>query len=124
MRNLLFTCGVFSMFAIQAGVAQPLVFHIEKFPDNTIISLSLLDDLSSEDKNHDVSVVITLAKTNQGGGLIFADGGRHLAKVRCSSPASVMVNGLGYPVGLMGGGHARIDWKEDLWRTVCTTPMS
>lgn len=121
MRNLVLTLAIGLSSAGQAW-AEPLVFHTAHFDDDTVVSLSLVDNQAAQRPGYDYDVVISLSSRHDRDGSIYNDPGRHRALVRCGDPAEVSVRGVDYPVrpSEVSAG----DWKADLWRAVCLAHIS
>ncbi|MDO3435457.1 hypothetical protein QWJ46_22560 [Rhizobium sp. CBN3] len=98
------------------------VFHTTDFNGSRLVSLSLMERGPAHDPSFDFDVVITLSEIDRSGAVLYRDGGRHEASVRCVSPATVRVNSTDYAVDLSA--RPGIDWKHDLWARLCTAPAS
>ncbi|MBB4192542.1 hypothetical protein GGE45_002108 [Rhizobium aethiopicum] len=97
-------------------------FHTTAFDDSRLVSLSLTEGGPAHDRAFDFDVVITLSEIDRDGAVLYQDGGRHEASVRCVSPAMVRVNSAEYVVDVSA--RPGTDWKHDLWATLCTAPAS
>ncbi|NKL81172.1 hypothetical protein GFL84_08085 [Rhizobium leguminosarum bv. viciae] len=104
-----------------AKAAEPLIFHTAHFDDDTVVSLGVLSNHTAERAGYDFDVLISLSQDNAAGAG-YSDPGKHRAFVKCGDPAKVSVRGIDYPVHTSGAGGD--DWKDDLWRAVCTPPVS
>lgn len=119
--------GVASVLALEMlllaspAATEPIVFHTAHFGDNTVVNLSLVANQAAERVGYDYDVLISLSETNGLGEALYSDPGKHRALVRCNPPATVAVRGIDYPVRMSG---AAGDWKDDLWRAVCESPVS
>lgn len=120
MRTVLSAVAVETLLLTSAAATEPLVFHRAHFPDHTVVSLSLVGNRAAASVEYDFDVFISLQTSAEGEG-VYSDPGKHKASVRCSSPAAVSVGGVDYPIPTSGVGP---DWKDDLWRAVCTPPVS
>ncbi|WP_082910364.1 hypothetical protein [Sinorhizobium glycinis] len=122
MREFAFALAAVMFVAPIAGAEEPLVFHRAQFDDATVVSLGLVSNRTTERPGYDYDVVISLWQTDARGGAIYSDPGKHRALVKCGDPAKVSVRGVDYTVPTSGAGGE--DWKTDLWRAVCETPVS
>lgn len=121
MRAFVLTLAVGVLFALGAVAAEPLIFHSEHFEDNTVVNLGLVSNRATDQNGYDYDVLISLSQGHASGSA-YIDPGKHRAFVKCSDPAKVSVRGIDYPVHTLGSGGD--DWKDDLWRAVCMTPVS
>jgi hypothetical protein len=97
------------------------IFHTASFGSSRSVSLSLAEGGPARDPAFDFDVVITLSEFG-GGTVLYRDGGRHEASVRCVSPAMVRINSADYAVDVSA--RPGSDWKRDLWAALCTAPVS
>ncbi|MEY9717775.1 hypothetical protein ABIA22_000265 [Sinorhizobium fredii] len=108
---------------LSAAVAtEPLVFHTAHFADDTVVSLSLVGNQAAASVEYDYDVFISLSQTRADGDAAYSDPGKHKASVRCHPPQAVSVRGVDYPIPTLEAGGP--DWKDDLWRAVCTPSIS
>ncbi|MBX4926569.1 hypothetical protein ABID08_005509 [Rhizobium binae] len=122
MRRVLLTlilCAQSASMSVAAGLA---VFHTASFGGSRSVSLSLAEGAVSRDPTFDFDVVITLSEFDGGGAVLYRDGGRHKASVRCVSPATVRINSTDYPIDVSA--RPGTDWKHDLWSALCNAPVS
>lgn len=96
------------------------VFYTTVFDGSRSVSLSLAEGWPADDPAFDFDVVITLSEIDRGGAVLYQDGGRHEASVRCVSPAMVCVNSAEYAVDVSA--RPGTDWKHDLRARLCTAP--
>ncbi len=120
MRELVFALVAMMLAAPGAAAEEALVFHTAQFQDATV-SLRLVSSRTTGQPGYDYDVIISLSQTNALSGRIYNDPGKHRALVKCGEPARVSVRGVDYMVPISGAGG---DWKADLWRAVCETPVS
>lgn len=122
MRVFVLSLAVGVMSALGAVAAEPLIFHSEYFDDDTVVNLGLVSNLATERAGYDYDVLISLSQSNKTNHPAYVDPGKHRAFVKCSDPATVSVRGIDYPVQTSEA--TGDDWKDDLWRAVCVTPVS
>jgi len=122
MRNVLSVLAIETLLLTSAAATEPVVFHRAHFPDDTVVSLSLVGNQSAASAKYDFDVFISLSQSSTNGGVTYSDPGTHKASVRCSSPATVSVRGVDHPIPTSDAGGS--DWKDDLWKAVCTPPTS
>ncbi|MCA1370332.1 hypothetical protein I6F15_23515 [Bradyrhizobium sp. BRP14] len=122
MREFAFALAAVMFVAPIAAAEEPIVFHKAQFDDATVVSLELVSNRMTERPGYDYDVVISLSQTDARSGAIYSDPGKHRALVKCGDPAKVSVRGVDYTVPASGAGGG--DWKTDLWRAVCETPVS
>ncbi|MFC3165781.1 hypothetical protein [Ciceribacter thiooxidans] len=108
--------------AFAAKAVEPVIFYTAHFNDNTVVSLGLVSNRTAERAGYDFDVIISLSQGGSAAGTVYRDPGRHRAFVKCSDPAKVSVRGVDYPIRLSGAAAA--DWKDRLWRAICTPPVS
>ena len=121
MRRVLLTLILCSQSA-SLSAAELSVFHTASFGSSRSVSLSLADGGPARNPAFDFDVVITLSEFDGGGAVLYRDGGRHKASVRCVSPAMVRINSADYAVDVSARPGA--DWKHDLWAALCNSPVS
>lgn len=122
MRAFVLTLAVGVMSSLGAVAGEPLIFHSEHFDDDTTVNLGLVSNSATDRAGYDYDVLISLTQGNETNDPAYVDPGKHRAFVKCSDPAMVSVRGIDYPVRTSE--TARDDWKDDLWRAVCTSPVS
>ena len=117
MRAVVVVAGVMLVGTAQS---EPLVFYTAYFPDQTSIQMSVIGDRVPEEGGYDFDVSIGLAKVNATGAMTFFDRSSHHARIRCAEPAYVGFGDYRFQV------HATLpsDWKQDLWKAYCETPVS
>jgi hypothetical protein len=120
MRELALALAAVTLAAWGAAAEEPLVFHTAQFEDATV-SLGLVSNRMTERPGYDYDVIISLSQTDARSGAVYNDAGKHRALVKCGDPAKVSVRGVDYTIPISGAGG---DWKTDLWRAVCETPVS
>lgn len=120
MRELVFALAALMLAAPGAAAEEALVFHTAQFQDATV-SLGLVSNRMTERPGFHYDVIISLSRTNALSGRVYNDPGKHRALVKCGNPAKVSVRGVDYIVPASGAGG---DWKGDLWRALCETPVS
>ena len=108
------------VLATPAAATEP--FHTARFPDHTIVSLSLVGNQTAASIEYDYDVYISLSTVSTDGYGSYSDPSRHKASVRCHAPEAVAVRGVSYAIPTPAEGGT--DWKDDLWRAVCTIPVS
>lgn len=122
MRAFVLTLAVGVLSTSSAVATEPLIFHTAHFDDDTVVNLGLVSNHSAERAGYDYDVLISLSQGDATSGSAYVDPGKHRAFIKCSDPAKVSVRGIDYPVRTSDAGGD--DWKDDLWRTVCMTPVS
>jgi len=122
MRSVALFLAIEVLLVSSAAAAEPIVFHTAHFGDDTVVNLSLVGNQAAERVGYDYDVLILLSETNGRGDAVYSDPGKHRALVRCNPPEAVAVRGVDYPVRTSGAGGD--DWKDDLWRAVCESPVS
>ncbi|RDL48053.1 hypothetical protein BLJAPNOD_05280 [Ensifer sp. M14] len=123
MRNLLLALAASVSFLSNAVAADPVVFHTAHFQDDIVISLGVVSNHAAERLGYDFDVTISLSQKHAASDDIYRDPARHKALVKCGDPAKVYVRGIDYPIPTSGAVNGA-DWKDDLWRAVCTPPVS
>ena len=122
MRACVLALAAGMLTALSAAAADPMIFHSEHFGDNTVVNLGLFSNRAADRAGYDYDVQISLFQVKRADGTAYVDPGKHRAFVKCSDPATVSVRGIDYPVQTSEA--AGDDWKADLWRAVCMTPVS
>jgi hypothetical protein len=107
--------------AIQAQSAERPPFHVSRFQDNITINLTVTSLQTSPVWDYDFDVTIGLTEFDSAGSIRYIDHGTHDVRVKCDGPGKVFVGGAVY---VPTRGVAGSDWKEDLWRSVCMSPVS
>jgi hypothetical protein len=117
MRAIVVLSGVMVAGAAQA---EPRVFYTAHFPDQTSIQMSVVGEGVASEGGYDFDIAIGLAKISETGEMIFFDSSRHQARIRCAEPAYIAFGDHQFPM------YAALtsDWKQDLWRAYCETPVS
>ena len=117
MRAVVIVAGV---MAVGVAHAEPRVFYTAHFADQTSIQMTVIGDGVPKEGGYDFDVSIGLAKINATGATTFFDSTRHQARIRCAEPAYVGFGDHRFQV------HATSpsDWKRDLWKAYCETPVS
>jgi hypothetical protein len=122
MRSVASVLAFKVLLMASPAATEPIVFHTAHFGDDTVVNLSLVGNHAADRGGYDYEVLISLSETNGQGEALYSDPGKHRALVRCNPPETVAVRGIDYPVRMSGAGGD--DWKDDLWRAVCETPVS
>lgn len=122
MHRVLLSLILCAQSASMSAASELAVFHVTSFGGSRSVSLSLAEGGSSRDPAFDFDVVITLSEFDGGGTVLYRDGGRHEASVRCVSPAMVRIKSADYAVDVSA--RPGTDWKHDLWAALCTAPVS
>ena len=122
MRRVLLSLILCAQPASMSAASELAVFHTASFGSSRSVSLSLAEGTASGDPAFDFDVVITLSEFDGGGTVLYRDGGRHQASVRCVSPAMVRINSADYAIDVSA--QPGTDWKYDLWAALCTAPVS
>lgn len=122
MRTTFFTAIMFSFLTFPANASEHHIFYSVSVEGHRTVNLNLVSSDIARDLDFDVDVVISAVEKDASGTSIYVDRSRHLASVRCGAPAKVKVRGTDYKVDSMLS--AGIDWKHDLWISVCMSPMS
>ncbi|SCB56661.1 hypothetical protein GA0061105_101494 [Rhizobium aethiopicum] len=122
MRRVLLTLIICAQSASVSVASEHAVFHTASFGGSRSVSLSLAEGGPARDRAFDFDVVITLSEIDRGGAVLYRDGGRHKASVRCVSPATVRINSADYPIDISA--RPGTDWKHDLWSALCNAPLS
>lgn len=104
------------------AATEPVVFHTAHFSDDTVVSLSLVGSQLASKMGYDYDVLISLSQMHSKNGAVYSDPGKHRVLVKCADPAKVSVRGVDYPIPASQDGSS--DWKDDLWKAVCTPPVS
>ncbi|AUX78504.1 hypothetical protein [Sinorhizobium fredii] len=121
MRTVLSAVAIETLLLTSAAATEPLVFHRAHFPDHTVVSLSIVGNRAAASVGYDFDVLISLSQTSVDGEGAYSDPGKHKASVRCGPPAAVSMGNVDYQIPNSG---VEPDWKDDLWRAVCTPPVS
>lgn len=122
MRIVISVLAVETLLLSSAAATEPVIFHTARFQDHTIVNLSLVESQAAASTDYDYDVLISLSQTSDDIGAGYNDPGKHEASVRCGPPPAVSVRGVDYPIPTAEVGGS--DWKDDLWRIVCTPPVS
>jgi hypothetical protein len=122
MRRVLLSLILCAQSASMAAASGLAIFHTASFGGSRSLSLGLAEGRPARNPAFDFDVVITISEFDGGGTVLYLDGGRHQASVRCVSPAMVRMNSADYAIDLLA--RAGTDWKHDLWAAVCVAPGS
>lgn len=117
MRAFVVVAGVMLVGTAQA---EPRVFYTAHFPDQTSIQMSVIGDGVPEAGGYDFDVSIGLARINATGAITFFDRSSHHARIRCAEPAYVGFGDHRFPMYATSSS----DWKQDLWKAYCESPVS
>jgi hypothetical protein len=116
---LLPAAGISSVFAAQAAERPP--FHVSHFQGDVTVNLTVTSLQTSPVQDYDFDLTIGLTEFDSAGSIKYTDQGTHDVRVKCDSPGKVFVGGAVY---VPTSGVAGSDWKEDLWKSVCMSPVS
>ncbi|CAK07388.1 MULTISPECIES: hypothetical protein [Rhizobium] len=122
MRRVLLSLILCAQSASMSAASGLAIFHTASFGSSRSVSLGLAEGGPARDLAFDFDVVITLSEFDGSGIVLYRDGGRHEASVRCVSPAVVRINSANYTVDVSA--RPGTDWKHDLWAALCTSPAS
>lgn len=104
---------------VQCAERRP--FHVSQFDRGVTVNLTITTVVTSHVSEYDFDVTIGLIELNEEGAVQYIDDGRHGARVSCAGRGKVFVGGSTYIPSLVPG---KSGWKEDLLKTVCTSPAS
>jgi hypothetical protein len=122
MWNRIFLSAILSMVAPTSLLAtERIPFHVSHFPDDLTISLRVTALTISHTSDYDFDVSIGLTEIGRNGDIVFDDNNNHNVQVRCLSPGEVLVGGVAY---VLPSAVRLPDWKEDLWKALCSSPLS
>jgi hypothetical protein len=107
-----------------AGATDQAVFSKAYLADQSAVYLSLLSHTPSADTGYDFDVLIGLTRVSREGHIVYEDGRRHSAHVRCGVRPVVLVSGIEYPVTVSANPATPQRWMGDLWKSVCETPTT
>ena len=122
MHRILLLLILCTQSASISAASEFAIFHTASFGSSRSVSLSLAEGGPARDRAFDFDVVITLSEFDGDGTVLYRDGGRHQASVRCIAPAMVRINSADYVIDLST--RPGTDWKHDLWAALCTAPVS
>jgi hypothetical protein len=122
MRQLFFAAIMFSSLMLPASANEHQIFYTASVEGRRTVNLNLESIDVALDRDFDVDVVITMVEKDSTGISLYIDWSRHLASIRCGTPVIVKIKETNYKID--AALSAGIDWKHDLWATVCVTPMS
>lgn len=122
MHRILLSLILCAQSASMSVASELAIFHTASFGSSRSVSLSLAEGGPARDPAFDFDVVITLSEFDGGGTVLYRDGGRHQASVRCVSPAMVRINSTDYAIDVSA--PPGTDWKHDLWAALCIAPVS
>jgi len=108
-----------SVFAAQAAERPP--FHVSHFQDDVTVNLTVTSLQTSLVRDYDFDVTVGLTEFDSAGSVRYIDRGSHDVRVKCDGPGKVFIGGAVY---VPTNGVAGSDWKEDLWKSVCMSPVS
>jgi len=120
-RKILILPFAIAASVIQARSAERPPFHVSHFQDDVTVNLTVTSLQTSPVQDYDFDVTIGLTEFDSAGAIRYIDQGSHDVRVKCDSPGKVLVGGAVY---VPTSGVAGSDWKEDLWESVCTSPVS
>lgn len=104
---------------VQCAERRP--FHVSQFDRGVTVNLTITSVVTSLASDYDFDVTIGLIELNGEGAVQYLDDGRHGARVNCAGRGKVFVGGTTYVPSFVPG---KGDWKEDLLKSVCTSPVS
>lgn len=107
--------------AIETLSSELQPFHVSQFDDGMTVNLSIMSVAASPARGYDFDVTIGLIGFDTHGAVIYNDDNLHAARVDCSGRGKVLVGGATYVPRLEVNGD---DWKEDLLKALCTSPIS
>lgn len=122
MRRVLLSLILCAQSASMSAASGLAIFHTASLGSSRSVSLGLAEGGPARDLAFDFDVVITLSEFDGSGIVLYRDGGRHEASVRCVSPAVVRINSANYTVDVSA--RPGTDWKHDLWAALCNSPVS
>ncbi|MCF1464181.1 hypothetical protein FS800_22240 [Agrobacterium vitis] len=120
-RKILILPFAIAASVIQARSAERLPFHVSHFQDDVTVNLTVTSLQTSPVQDYDFDVTIGLTEFDSAGSIRYIDQGSHDVRVKCDGAGKVFVGGAVY---VPTRGVAGSDWKEDLWKSVCTSPVS
>lgn len=120
-RTILMMPFAMAVSAIQAQSAERPPFHVSHFQDNVTVNLAVTSLQISPVRDYDFDVTIGLIEFDSAGTIKYIDQGSHDVRVKCERPGKVFV---GRAVYVPNNGVSGGDWKEDLWKSVCKSPVS
>jgi hypothetical protein len=120
-RTILILPFAIVVSAIQAQSAERPPFHVSHFRDDVTVNLTVTSLQTSPVQDYDFDVTIGLTEFDSAGSIRYIDQGSHGARVKCDGPGKILVGGAVY---IPTSGVAGSDWKEDLWKSVCMSPVS
>lgn len=104
-----------------AQCAERRPFHVSTFDRGVTVNLTITSVVTSLASEYDFDVTIGLIELNGEGAVQYLDVGRHGARVNCAGRGKVFVGGTVYVPSFAPG---KGDWKEDLLKSLCTSPVS
>ncbi len=120
-RTILILLFAMAVSAIHAQSAERPPFHVSHFQDDVTVNLTVTSLETSPVRDYDFDVTIGLTELDSAGSIRYIDKGSHGARVKCDGPGKILVGGAVY---VPTSGVAGSDWKEDLWKSVCMSPVS
>ncbi|BCH57318.1 hypothetical protein RvVAR031_pl06490 (plasmid) [Agrobacterium vitis] len=120
-RTILILPLAMAVSSIQAHSAERLPFHVSHFQDDVTVNLTVTSLHTSPVQDYDFDVTIGLTEFDSAGSIKYTDEGSHDVRVKCDGAGKVFVGGAIY---VPTRGVAGSDWKEDLWKSVCMSPVS
>ncbi len=121
IRTILMLPFAMPVSAIQAQSAERPPFHVSHFQHDVTVNLTVTSLQTSPVQDYDFDVTIGLTEFDSAGSIRYIDKGTHDVRVKCDGPGRVFVGGAVY---IPTSGVAGSDWKEDLWKSVCMSPVS
>ncbi|EHS51621.1 hypothetical protein PDO_5117 [Rhizobium sp. PDO1-076] len=104
---------------VQGAERQP--FHVSHFDRGVTVNLTITSVMTSLASEYDFDVTIGLIELNGEGAVQYLDDARHGARVNCAGRGKVFVGGTAYVPSFAPG---KSDWKVDLLKSVCNSPVS
>lgn len=120
-RTILMLPFAITASVIQAQSAERPPFHVSHFQDDVTVNLTVTSLQTSPVQDYDFDLTIGLTEFDSAGSIKYTDQGTHDVRVKCDSPGEVFVGGAVY---VSTSGVAGSDWKGDLWKSVCMSPVS
>ena len=105
---------------VQAGSIERQPFHVYHFRGDVTVSLTVTSLKTSRILDYDFDVTISLTQVDGTGTIEYIDQATHAVHVKCDESGKVLVGGAVYIP--FSGVHGN-DWKVDLWRSICMSPM-
>lgn len=105
----------------EARSGEILPFHVSHLSQDSTVNLTVRSLNASLVKDYDFDVSVGIMTVDRAGEVIYTDKGRHAVRIGCDQPGRIFVGGV---VSVPSGGPPGTDWKDDLWNSVCRSPVS